>query len=521
VFGNPSPQATEAKASAAAPANTAARAKAQTDFVGFAVHCAQASTTCVNGEADTLPAEPGGYTGYKGLFGAQSINPLLSGGPAVNDFNGNPIVDPFNQPGFPGFDGMSANASLSYTAAMQEKGVPVTFSYISDAHDFHGVAGNDHQAFGPGSAGYVAQLKAYDDAFAAFFARLAANGINKSNTLFTFTVDEGDHFVGSTPNNPGCDGVTVPCDWTGHVGEINANIQTLMAHQHPEIPITSTSKFTVHGDDAPTFYLTNNPGQNDPATRGFERAASTLTALNPYTGNTDTLMVQMADQAEAKLLHMYTTGDLLRNPNFTFFADPNYFITDFPASTCETCIQPPFAWSHGDIQPEIANTWLGFVGPGIRDLGQTGDVWTDHTDVRPTLFTLLGLTDSYANDGRAILEALTPNAIPPSLLAHHETLLRLGAAYKQLNAPFGSLGLNSLMVSTRGITSGTATTDTQYEATQAQLGSWLARRDTLAGQISQLLAAAETGGQAINEQQAKQLTDQAWALIGQVEQAAQ
>jgi hypothetical protein len=65
-----------------------------------------------------------------------------------------------------------------------------------------------------------------------------------------------------------------------------SNIQTLMAYQHPEIPITSTSKFTVHGDDAPTFYLTNNPGQNDPATRAFERAASTLTAVNPYTATT-------------------------------------------------------------------------------------------------------------------------------------------------------------------------------------------------------------------------------------------
>jgi hypothetical protein len=189
-------------------------------------------------------------------------------------------------------------------------------------------------------------------------------------------------------------------------------------------------------------------------------------------------------------------------------------------STCETCIQSAFAWNHGDIQPEIANTWLGFVGPGIRDFGQTGEVWTDHTDVRPTLFTLLGLTDSYAGDGRAILEVLRPNAIPSSLQAHHETLLRLGAAYNQLNAPFGSLGLNSLTVSTKGVTSGTASTDAQYESTQAQLGSWLSQRDTLAGQISQLLAAAETGSHAVNEQQAKQLTDQAWELVAQVEEAA-
>src|SRR5262249_60344364 len=113
--------------------------------------------------------------------------------------DGTPTPGPCGPPGFPGFDGMSASTSLAYTAALQEKGVPVTFSYISDAHDFHGVAGNAHVAFGPGSAGYVAQLKEYDDAFAAFFDRLASDGLDRSNTLFVFTVDEGDHFVGGTP----------------------------------------------------------------------------------------------------------------------------------------------------------------------------------------------------------------------------------------------------------------------------------------------------------------------------------
>ena len=123
---------------------------------------------------------------------------------------------------------MYASTSLAYVAAMQEHGVPVTYAYISDAHDFHGIAGNQHVAFGPGSAGYVAQLKSYDDAFAAFFQRLAHDGINKSNTLFVFTVDEGDHFVGVQQTN--CDGVTVPCQYgTNQVGEINANIDTLLS----------------------------------------------------------------------------------------------------------------------------------------------------------------------------------------------------------------------------------------------------------------------------------------------------
>ena len=42
--------------------------------------------------------------------------------------------------GFPGFDGMLAKNSLGYVAQMQETGVPVTYAYISDAHDNHTLA---------------------------------------------------------------------------------------------------------------------------------------------------------------------------------------------------------------------------------------------------------------------------------------------------------------------------------------------------------------------------------------------
>jgi hypothetical protein len=73
----------------------------------------------------------------------------------------------------------------------------------------------------------------------------------------------------------------------------------------------------------------------------------------------------MADQAGMKAMHMFTAGDPARNPTVAYFADANYFITDFPASTCETCINPAFAWNHGDIQQEIGQTWVGFVGPGV------------------------------------------------------------------------------------------------------------------------------------------------------------
>src|SRR5262249_24976304 len=153
-------------------------------------------------------------------------------------------------------------------------------------------------------------------------------------------------------------------------------------------------------------------------------------AVNPYTGATDRLMVRMADQTGMSALHMVSTGDPTRNPSFVYFADANYFITDFPANTCETCFNPLFAWNHGDIQPHIANTWLGFVGPGVRNAGQDDRTWSDHTYVRPTMLTLLGLRDPYVHDGRALTEAIEEHAQPVALRGHTHTLAELTDVYK-------------------------------------------------------------------------------------------
>ena len=521
VFGTGSPQFIEAQQSSAAPSGTAARAKAQTDLVGFAIHCAQGSALCASGHDDPLPEEPGGYTGYKGLFGAQEINPVLTGGSAtVFDLHGDLIADPFGQSGFPGFDGMSAAVSLAYVAAMQERGIPVTYAYISDAHDFHGVAGNAHTAFGPGDAGYVQQLKAYDDAFGAFFARLAAHGITKDNTLFVFTVDEGDHFVGVQKTD--CDGVTTPCQYSANeVGEINANIDTLVTDQFSALgsqflESAAPNAFTVHGDDAPPFYLAKKGAgplaQTDPLTRQFERDIANLTAANPYTGATYNLMVQMADQTGMKALHMIAAGDPARNATFVLFADPDYFLTDFPASTCETCINPAFAWNHGDIQPEIAQTWLGFVGPGVRKLGTTG-IWTDHTDVRPTMLSLLGLRDDYVHDGRTVIELAQESALPQALRTHAPTLLLLGSVYKQVNAPFGQFAKDLLAASTSALKSGSDTDDGTYARIESQIQSLTDQRDALALQIKTTLDGAAYSGHAINEPQALALIAKGAGLL--------
>src|SRR5438876_4979186 len=102
VFGTGSPEWNEAVAAHAAPSGTAARAKALTDFVGIAIHCANGGGICTsnatnatNSRADKLPAEPNGYLGYLALYGAKYVNPAITDGNAcVNNTEGQPGTDP-------------------------------------------------------------------------------------------------------------------------------------------------------------------------------------------------------------------------------------------------------------------------------------------------------------------------------------------------------------------------------------------------------------------------------------------
>src|SRR5947208_12421775 len=74
VFGAGSPEWNEGRDSQIAPFASAERARALTDFVGITIHCAASHSICSgdsNARDDQLPDEPGGYTGYKGLFGAK------------------------------------------------------------------------------------------------------------------------------------------------------------------------------------------------------------------------------------------------------------------------------------------------------------------------------------------------------------------------------------------------------------------------------------------------------------------
>jgi hypothetical protein len=490
VFGTGSAEAAEV---------TANPGQAFSDFVGIAVHCAQGAALCSsanNGKPDLLPQEPGGYNGYQGLFGHKYVVQQIHPTSPLTDLAGNVITDTSGRIGFPGFDGMTASVSLSYVAQMQEHGVPVTYAYISDGHQQH----PGTVPYGPGEAGYVAQLKQYNQAFADFFARLAQDGINRSNTLFTFTADEGDHLIAGPPSPANCDGVNVPCTYA-KIGEVAANIKQLITDQ-----TGITTPFTVHSDSAPNFYITGNPSQTSSTTRNLERAAGTVTAVNPYSGNTEVVDNFLADQAEMGLLHMIT-ADPKRDPTFTMFAKPDYFLSTFPPTTA---INPAFNWNHGDIAPEINTTWLGLVGPDVKNLGATGRLWTDHSDIRPTIMALTGLQEDYIHQGRPISQVMTET---------RQDLNRLADVYKQINAPVGQLSLDSIAFATRATLSN-STGDQRYIDADAQIAAWASQRNALAAQMIALLDTTAPGYTNHNDRSVNDLIRQGNALLAEVHAAA-
>ena len=125
------------------------------DYVGVAVHCAQATRPAPTAQAvkygQTTPSasarsrhvatEPGGYNGYQGLFGARYVAPQLGAGTPNLTHNGYPVTECCGQPDGPDVVSRSTarsspttraslalarprSQSLAYMADMQESGCP-------------------------------------------------------------------------------------------------------------------------------------------------------------------------------------------------------------------------------------------------------------------------------------------------------------------------------------------------------------------------------------------------------------
>jgi hypothetical protein len=537
------------------------------DYEGIGVHCAQGSAFCADAQAikfgqstpshtavtDSLPDEPGGYTGFQALFGHKYVAPQLGAGTPnlmhngyqvtnaagnLVDLSGNEMDGAFltNHPGFPGFGGISAAQTLAYTADMLETGVPVVYGYISDAHEKKsGQSGcsSPGTALGPADACYKATLKSYDTAFTTFFKRLAADGIDPSNTVFMFSEEESDHFAGAnagravTPTCTGTPGdIGYSCSYsTSQIGEQQVSIHGLLSSQ-----LGDTTPF-YNEPQGNSVFITGNPGPTSPTTRKLERDFLNVTANDSYDNKTETVSQYEVDPTVERLLH-FVNADPRRTPSFTVWPRPDFYLstglgdptsnpktpncaTSTPAASATNCvvINNGFSWNHGYYAPEVNNTWLGIVGPGVANKGVDGrsaadgpnsadgansdpkldtqsndpGTWGDETDIRPTLLALAGLKDDYVGDGRVLTEDMTftPGKTGEALFQP------LAVCYKQLNSSVGQFGTDLIVADTRALKTGSSTNDSTYQSVNSSI-VWLGVfRDLLATEIKNQLAGAE------------------------------
>ena len=499
VFGASSPEAAEAKANPH---------KAQADFVGYAVHCAATSSLCGGGQTDALPDEPGGYHGFKALFGNAQIQLVISPSGPVTALDGTRIQDQYGNDGFPGFDSLTPTNSLGYAAQMLENGVQDVNVYVSDVHGDHTGSAGD---LGPGSQLYEQQLAAYNTAFAQFFQRLAKDDITPRNTLFVVTTDEGDHFSGSAPTPIGCTGLDGNYCTYATRSEVNVNLTGLLASA-----AGNTTSFAIHNDPAPALWVKGQPARTDPAVRQLERDIAGLHFKNPLTGVSEPVAYYMADPVEEKILH-FVSSDPARTPTMTLFSgEDSYVIGSKSACTGDACAFTTgagYAWNHGSTWPDMQDIWAGYVGPGISARGTNRTVFTDQVDMRPTVLALTGLHDDYAVDGRVLTEIAAPGALPSALRAHAGIVRGLGEEYKQILATTGKFDMTTLKISTKGLASGSATNDRRYRATEAAL-TWLDnQRDRLAAQMSDQLLGAAFHGTPVQPEKALRLIAQAKVLL--------
>jgi len=215
------------------------------------------------------------------------------------------------------------------------------------------------------------------------------------------------------------------------------------------------------------------------------------------------------------------TSDPARTPNITDFGNDDYFFEAFGDTT--PCNQPDggfvcfvenngFAWNHGDFQKQITHNWAAVVGPGVQPDRDGTDVFTDHTDLRPTLLSLLGLGDDYDHDGRAIFEIMRRDAIPHEIREHLDTAERMAHLLKAINAPLGPLGVRTLEMSTTALASND-TNDATYNRIENELLDVTKRRNAIASQMLLMLEDSTFDGKAFNEAKAQGLINAAEGLL--------
>ncbi len=339
-----------------------------------------------------------------------------------------------------GWDGpprKHAPVTLPMATAMLQSGVPIVFVYVENTHGRCGATAASCQS-NLANGTFDDLLQADDAAFGKFFGDLDRMGIAPANTLFVITTDEGDHYL--------------------------ANFAQVIDTTDLQ-PSIAGSAGLFYGSDADAIgaALATRKGVQSIVTREAMKA------------------LRIASGADA------------RTPTLIAFTDADYVFNRGPCSNCAR-------WNHGTIHPDITDSWLALVGPGVKRGAMNS--FTDHADIVPTIRVLLGIPTSSDMDGVPIYPALDHST--------SDDLLQLRDMFKQLNAPLGKFGDAILKISTQGVIGGPAA---RVQA-DARIKDLVAKRDVL---IAEMRPAFDDSKQ-LSHAQVFDLLKRAQALM---EQAAQ
>ena len=370
---------------------------------------------------------------------------------------------------------------------------------------------------GPARAGYLDQLVAYDNAFGRLLHRLKSDGINKDNTLFVVTVEEGDHFAATAPDGP-CDGVKMSCTYSARPRSPRSTATSSGSSRPTTRAVAPARRRTSAStaDLAPNVYITGNPARDSStaahARAGDERHERDEPALEP---GGEPVRGDGQTRSRRRLLHMVTadakrTADVhavrprattSSNASSTTPCANNDLST---ASSCRIRRRPnqTFAWNHGGIQPESATRGSAGSGRGSRRRASTGqDFWTDHTDVRPTILALLGLKDDYVSR--------RPRRSPSSSRATHSrshsraARSRARPGLEGRSTPRSGRSRPDTLTASTGALASHTLGDSTYTKTENAIQALTAERDALAAKIRLALWNAEFNDQKIDEKEAK------------------
>ena len=173
----------------------------------------------------------------------------------------------------------------------------------------------------------------------------------RSNTLFVFTTEESDHFVGSKPTPKNCDGVTQPCSYTDRQRG-QRNLAGLLATQQGITTPFRSTRTCRRRSTSPAIRLETG---RRPRLRPRSAKSHRSQPVSPAKRTAERRACRPCRDESAPYGHGRSSTDA----DAHVFAHPDYFFFAAAANCAfhlrvhPTADNFTFAWNHGSIDPEI------------------------------------------------------------------------------------------------------------------------------------------------------------------------